>query len=55
VNEWALLKGGRIVNVIMTSSGKKHMQEHYPEHEVADINSLPTHVREAYQYWRERP
>lgn len=55
MNTWALLKDGKIVNTITTSSCKKHMQEHYPDHEIADIYDLPDHVCQAYQYWNERP
>ena len=55
MNTWALLKNGKIVNTITTSSGIKHMQEHYPDFEIKDIYSLPSNVQEAYQYWNERP
>lgn len=55
MNEWALLKGGRIVNVIMTSRMKSEVQRMYPEHEVEDLYSLPSNVQQAYPHWNDRP
>ena len=55
MNEWALLKEGRVVNVVMTNMCKSHMQKKYPDFEVADIYRLPAHVQEGYRYWNERP
>lgn len=53
--EWALLQGGAIVNVVTATTCKRHMQEKYPEYQIAALYSLPQDVREAYQYWSERP
>lgn len=53
--EWALLENGKIVNVVMSNRCKAHMQEAYPDYEVAHLYSLPVGVVEAYRYWRERP
>lgn len=55
MNEWALLKNGRIVNVVMTSRVKSEVQRMYPGFEVADLYSLPPHVQQSYQYWNDRP
>lgn len=55
MNEWALLKNGRIINVVMTSLPKTHMQQTYPNYEVADLYSLPPEVQQGYHYWNERP
>jgi hypothetical protein len=55
MNEWALLKGGRIVNVVMTSRVLSEVQRMYPDYEVANLYSLPAPVQQAYPYWNERP
>lgn len=55
MNHWALLKNGKIWTTVTTTSCLQHMQKHYPDSEVKDFNSLPEHVLEAYQYYRERP
>jgi hypothetical protein len=53
--EWALLKNGRIVNVVTTTMCKRRMQERYPDYEVAWLYSLPDEVKQQYQHWNERP
>jgi hypothetical protein len=53
--EIALLKDGRIVNVVTTSASKIALQERWPEYEVRDLEDVPMHVRSNYQYWSERP
>ena len=55
MNKWALLKNGHIVNVVMTSRVLSEVQRMYPDHEVADLYSLPPAVQQAYPYWHERP
>jgi hypothetical protein len=55
MNEWALLKGGRIVNVVTTTKCKRHMMECHPGHEVQSLYGLPPDVLEAYEFYRERP
>lgn len=55
MNLWALLKDGKIVNTVTTNSCRRHMQEHHPDFEVQSFWSLPESVREAYEFYRERP
>lgn len=55
MNEWALLKNGHIVNVILTSRVQSEVQRMYPGYEVANLYELPASVQQAYQYWAERP
>jgi hypothetical protein len=55
MNEWALLKAGKIINIIMTSRVKSEVERMYPGYQVADVYGLPPHVRQAYGYWNERP
>lgn len=55
MREWALLKGGAIVNVVTTSAAKSEVEKLHPDYQVADLYSLPSNVQENYQYWNERP
>jgi hypothetical protein len=53
--EWALLKDGRIVNVVTTNRCKRHMQERFPDYEITELYRLPDDVKQRYRYWSERP
>lgn len=55
MSEWALIKDGHIVNVVMTPKSQAEVQESYPDFEVKDLYSLEAAVLEGYPYWRERP
>lgn len=55
MSEWALLRNGRIVNVVTTAHGIEQVRDTFPDYEVADLWSLPSTTQEAYQYWNERP
>lgn len=55
MNQWALMHRGRIVNIVTTELTKTQVQEKHPSYHVADLDTLPTDVLEAYQYWHERP
>jgi hypothetical protein len=55
MNEWALLRNGRIVNVVTTNCSKTEVEQHYPSCVVRDLYSLPSSVLEQYEYWSTRP
>jgi hypothetical protein len=55
VTEWALLKGGHIVNVVTTRRSRDEVASIHPDCEVADLYSLPSEVQRSYRYWDERP
>lgn len=55
MNEWAILNGGAIVNVVYTHSSKAQVQKAHPGHEVELLWNLPSKVQQAYRYWDERP
>lgn len=53
--EFALMKNGAIVKVVTTFRTQTEIQKMHPDCEVADLYSLPKHVQENYQYFRDRP
>jgi len=55
MTEWALLRNGKIVNVVTTYANLEEMQKSYPGYVIKDIYTLPDSVLQKYQYWNERP
>lgn len=57
--EWAILKGGEIINVCTTSSraSAQEAADHMVNgpYTVELLDSLPDRVKQAYRYWDERP
>ena len=53
--EYALLRCGRIVNVVMTTQLRSAVQQRYPQYIVMPLNDVPLGVCEQYQYWSDRP
>jgi hypothetical protein len=55
MTEWALLREGRIINVVTTSATITTVREWHPNYQVRDLYSLPAEVQRAYRYWDDRP
>lgn len=55
MTEYALLKSGRIVDVVMTGRSLSETAERYPEYEVMLLSLVHSSVQQAYQLWGERP
>jgi hypothetical protein len=57
VNEWALCKNNRIVNVVTTSCSLQEMRARYfgSGYYIVALNDLPLSVKQQYQYWEDRP
>lgn len=55
MHEWALLRSGWIVKVITTAQTRSQVSKRYPMYQVVDIYTLPSHVQDAYPFWRQRP
>jgi len=55
VNEWAIMKEGHVVNVITTVQSRQETQQQFPDYEIADIYSLPSHQQKQYEHWFDRP
>lgn len=55
MNEFALMKDGKIANVVSTPRAKDKVQAMYPGYEVKHLDDVPDAVKVMYQYWNERP
>lgn len=55
MTEWALLRNGRIVNVVTTDATQGEMRAMYPGYVIRNIYTLSDTVLNEYQYWNERP
>jgi hypothetical protein len=58
--EWAILSGGKIVNVVTTNGGRAAAERvaaamTIENLTVAPLDSLPRAVVQGYRYWNERP
>jgi hypothetical protein len=60
MQEWAVLSGGKIVNVVTTAGGREAAERVASAMTieglaVAPLDSLPESVLQGYRYWNERP
>jgi hypothetical protein len=55
MREYALIRAGEIVNVVMTAGPIAAVQESYPDFQVRDLYALPADVQKRYRFWDERP
>jgi hypothetical protein len=55
VNQWALIKNRRIINVVTTAGTRASVAARWPTYEVKALESLPQDMLDSYQYWNERP
>jgi hypothetical protein len=57
ISEWAMVKNGRVVNVITTSSlrSRAELRRKYPGYDMVPVHSLPPSALDHYEYWDKRP
>lgn len=53
--EYALCRGGAVVDVVMTRQTLEQARACYPEFDVQPLDDLPAWMKSRYQFWGERP